>query len=103
MLKIINANRLSDGSVVYMNAGHQWVGNLDQAVAFVTPEALDAGLQAAAQDAKANRVVDVFAFDAEHKDGSLRAVTLRDRIRAGGPTIDYLPHDGSRDGAHVSL
>ena len=50
------------------------------------------GLEEAGRIALAdNRVVDVNVIDVEELGGRIRPLRLRERIRAEGPTIDYLP------------
>ena len=61
----------------------------------VTPPEADAtaaetGLALARQDVQRNRIVDPFVTEkGRGAAGEPRMMTLRDRIRADGPTIDY--------------
>ncbi len=92
MSKIISANRLCDGLVVYFVAEGAWTLDLAEAKTFVDEDALDAGLKLAKSDEKRNLIVEPFAVAVEAagtKD--IAALSLRNSIRAKGPTIDFLP------------
>ncbi|OLP56938.1 nitrite reductase [Rhizobium rhizosphaerae] len=89
--KVLTANRLSDGISVWLDASGQWVENLQDAFVARHAEAV-AALEASGKAAVAdNKVVDVNVIEIEEKDGVLRPLRLRERIRAEGPTIDYAP------------
>ncbi|WP_020176409.1 DUF2849 domain-containing protein [Methyloferula stellata] len=91
MLKIISANRLQDGIVVYAVAEGSWTADIDQAKRFTSEAEIEAGLKQAKTDEKRNLIVDPFAVDVEAEAKGLEALTLRNAIRAKGPTIDYRP------------
>lgn len=85
--KILTANRLDDGLVVYLgNAG--WTADIDAAQRAHdddTAAALDyRGKQAAAR----NQVADPYLIDLDdNDDGNGEPVRWRETIRANGPTI----------------
>ena len=87
MSQVVSANRLSDGIVVFLGPGHHWVESLQAAEIFPDPAAIKAALDRVANDVKANRVVEVAAFDVTSASGRIEAGHLRDRIRAAGPTV----------------
>jgi hypothetical protein len=92
MSKIISANRLSDGLVVYFAAEGTWTLDIAGAKSFATEAELDAGLKFAKSDEKRNLVVDPFAVAVEAAGAKAVApLSLRNAIRAKGPTIAYLP------------
>jgi hypothetical protein len=91
MSKIISANRLADGIVVYAGRDGSWSGRLSEAKVFVSQAEVEAGLLLAQNDAKRNLVVEPCVVDVIEGASGLRAVTLRETIRARGPTIDFLP------------
>jgi Protein of unknown function (DUF2849) len=91
MLKIISANRLEDGIVVYLVAEGAWTPDINHAQRFASDAALETGLRLAKADEKRNLVVDPFAVDVEAETQGLEALTLRNAIRAKGPTVDYRP------------
>jgi hypothetical protein len=91
MPKVISANRLADGMVVYAGRDDSWAVRLSQAKVFASKAEADAGLLVAQNDAKRNLVVEPVVVDVTEDTSGLRAVTLREAIRALGPTIDFLP------------
>jgi Protein of unknown function (DUF2849) len=91
MPKVITANRLADGIVVYAGRGGSWSERLSQAKIFASKAEAEAGLLIAQNDAKRNLVVEPVVVEVAEDAGGLRAVTLREIIRARGPTIDFLP------------
>ena len=87
--KVLTANRLSDGISVWLDAAGNWNTSLQEAFVARHKEAVEA-LEATGKQAFAdNKVVDVNVVDVEEVDGVLRPLRMRERIRAGGPTIPY--------------
>ncbi len=85
-MKLLTANRLSDGEVVWYAHG-RWVETIGEAEIAQDKEA-EAVLEAAGRKGLAdNIVVDVDLIDVEIVDGVARPIRLRERIRAAGPTI----------------
>ena len=85
-MKLLTANRLSDGEVVWYADG-QWVETIAAALIAHDKESAEA-LEAIGNKALAdNLVVDVNLIDIEIVDGSIHPTRLRERIRAAGPTI----------------
>ncbi|MEJ0093126.1 MAG: DUF2849 domain-containing protein [Methylocella sp.] len=101
MTKVVSANRLTDGVVVYLGRDGSWVRSLDDARLFVSSVEEQAGLEAAEKDAKRNLVVEPFVVEVIAGEGGVDAVSLRDKIRAHGPTINYTD-GGTRAGAERS-
>ncbi len=91
MPKVICANRLADGIVVYAGRDGAWAERLSQAKIFADKAEAEAGLLLAQNDAKRNLVAEPVVVEVIADAGGLRAVTLREAIRALGPTIDFLP------------
>jgi Protein of unknown function (DUF2849) len=88
-MKVLTANRLSDGIAVWYSTGKGWDVNFATAE-LVSDAAGEARLAAIGAEAYArNEVIDVNVVDAEFADGKPAATKLRERIRAEGPTIDY--------------
>ncbi|MET3793555.1 DUF2849 domain-containing protein [Aquamicrobium terrae] len=85
-MKIMTANRLVDGEVVWYGNG-QWIETIDGAEIVVDP-AEEARLEALGKQAMAaNLILDLALIDIEVVDGAIRPKRLRERIRAAGPTI----------------
>lgn len=85
--KIVTANRLSDGEVVWLGQGEVWVETIDNARVLEDAEAVSAGEAAAAAAVAANKIVDVATIDVTREGASIVPVRLRERIRAQGPTF----------------
>jgi hypothetical protein len=86
-LKVLTANRLTDGEAVWFGAGGQWIETLQGAEAAETPELIEALEAVAARDVAANLVIDAAIIDVKRVDGALFPVRLRERIRATGATF----------------
>lgn len=85
-MKILTANRLSSGEVVWYGHGG-WVDRIDAAQVAADAEAA-ARLEAIGKAAFArNEVLDVELIDVAVIDGAIQPKRLRERIRAAGPTI----------------
>lgn len=96
MAKIVTANMLATGTVVFLGKADDWVHAIDDARTFVDAAAAEDGLARAERDAQAAIVVDPFVTDkipgADGKPGiTASGMTLRDTIRAFGPTVRFLP------------
>ncbi len=91
MLKIISANRLSDGIVVYLVAEGIWTPDIGQAQRLASEAEVEAWLKLAKADEKRNLFIDPFTVEVEVEAKGLEALTLRNAIRAKGPTVDYRP------------
>lgn len=85
--KAVTANRLADGRVIYLAADGSWRGRAAEA-AWAEDEAGQAELLARAEaDAAAARVVGPYLFEVAVEDGRPAPVSLRETIRAAGPTV----------------
>ena len=87
MPETVTANRLSDGAVVYLDAQGEWTTDFRLAVTLADKPAREAALAAAEASARANVVVEPYAIELEMRAGHLAPKSLRERIRAEGPTI----------------
>ena len=88
MPKMITANDLATGAVLYLGAGDAWVAAVDAAQAYADDAEAETGLAVARRDVERNLIVDPFVTE---KGGEGGRMTLRESIRANGPTIDYRP------------
>ncbi len=86
-LKVLTANRLTDGEAVWFGTNGSWIETIDGAETAESPELAEALEAIAARDVAANLVVDVALIDVRRVDGELWPVRLRERIRATGPTF----------------
>lgn len=85
-MKILTANRLTDGEAVWLAADHSWVEAIEGAE-IARDDNGSEKLERAGQSAfLKNEVVDVNLIDVELIEGAPVPVRLRERIRAAGPT-----------------
>ena len=88
-MKIITANRLSDGAVVYLSA-EGWLTEIARAAVLSAQDAIEAGLAAAARAVSEREVIDTAAIDVSLDEAdSPVPLRLRERIRAFGPTVAF--------------
>ncbi len=84
--QLVTANRLHDGVPVYYAGGDAWAPAIASAV--LVEAAAAESLLARAQEGKLPRpVVAPYLVEAAIAEGAVRPLLLRERIRAGGPTI----------------
>jgi len=84
--KVLAANRLSDGEVVWLGHGGAWVEAIQEARLF-QPEDAETAAEEGAKAVAARLVVDPDAIDVTAGAEGIVPVRLRERIRALGPTI----------------
>ncbi|MEN3975216.1 DUF2849 domain-containing protein [Emcibacter sp. SYSU 3D8] len=93
--RVVTANRLRDGVIVYFNSDSGWTAQIHEATVAAGEES-EALVAAAEKDAAANLVVGVYAIEIT---GDHQPLTARERIRAAGPSIrfgdDALPANNS--------
>jgi hypothetical protein len=85
-MKILTANRLTDGEAVWLACDHSWVEAICDAqiaIDVATVEKLERAGKAAFLK---NEVVDVNLIDVSLVNGRVEPQRLRERIRAAGPT-----------------
>jgi hypothetical protein len=85
-MKILTANRLTDGEAVWLAPDHSWAVSI--AIAEIARDkASEEKLERTGRAALLkNEVVDVVLVDIEIVDGAVRPLRLRERIRAAGPS-----------------
>ena len=85
-MKILTANRLTDGEAVWLAPDHSWAETIE-AAEIARDQATEERLERAGKAALLkNEVVDVNLIDIELVDGTVVPRRLRERIRAAGPT-----------------
>lgn len=88
-MRILSANDLESGLVIYCAADGRWTGDPSRAAVAgrdVSPEWLEARLEDAIEG---DRVVAPVIVEAEWIDGAPVPLRLRERIRSAGPTVAY--------------
>jgi hypothetical protein len=89
-LQILTANRLTDGISVWYDVDGQWNESIARAEIARTKQDEERLAAIGKQAFAANLVLDVNLIDVEETNGFIRPLRLRERIRAEGPTIDYV-------------
>jgi Protein of unknown function (DUF2849) len=84
-MKILTANRLTDGEAVWY-AGGAWAETIDKSEVAGDKTAEERLEAIGAAAFAANEVVDVKLIDVDVVDGVIEPLRLRERIRATGPT-----------------
>lgn len=85
-MKVITANRLLDGDVVWLGAGNAWVERITMAEVFEGKDAVAGVLATGAAAEKNQEVVGVYDMDVTLENGVITPKRLREKIRAAGPT-----------------
>lgn len=85
-LQILTANRLADGAVVYLTAAGTWSTELRRGVVAREEKAASALLARGQRDAEQAVVVAPYLIAVTQEADGPRAVSLRERIRAAGPS-----------------
>jgi hypothetical protein len=89
-LQILTADRLTDGIAVWYDVDGRWNESIARAEIARSKEDAER-LEAIGKKSFAeNIVLDVNLIDIEETNGFIRPLRLRERIRAEGPTIDYV-------------
>lgn len=84
-MQIVTANRLIDGRVVFRTAAGAWVEAITAAAVIDVAAATEA-VKASAADVEARLIVDPYAVDMVESAEGLTPKSMREKIRAGGPT-----------------
>jgi Protein of unknown function (DUF2849) len=85
--KVLTANRLSDGIVVWYAHPQQWIEAVESAYVVSSKEDIAALEIIAADTLTDGQYCDVMLIDVEATANGPRPLKLRERIRADGPTI----------------
>lgn len=85
-MKVITANRLLNGDVVWLGENESWVERVTLAKVFEGKEAVASGLEIGTAAEKNQEVVGVYEMDVTVEGGVISPVRLREKIRATGPT-----------------
>ena len=87
--QVVTASRLRDGRAVYLTAGGTWSEKIAGSLVSTSDDD-NAAMMATAQDAADTQyVIDPYLVDVTLDDALPRPVTIREQIRANGPTIAY--------------
>jgi hypothetical protein len=85
-LQIFTANRLSDGIVVFLSGDGRWLEAPD-ASGVIDTAAMETRMKAVADASEAAAIVVApYLIEVTEEGGEIRPVSLRERIRAYGPS-----------------
>src|ERR1051325_8135941 len=85
-LQVLTACRLDDGSGVYLTPDGGWSAWIEEGEQANTPEQAEALKARGAAAEKTNTVFETYLVDVVDEGGAVRPVSLREFIRANGPT-----------------
>ena len=85
-LKVLTANRLRSGDVLYWKAGG-WIGKRAEADVFADDAAAETALAGAQASVAANQVVSPYLFEVRQAKAGLIPVKEREIIRSLGPSV----------------
>ncbi len=100
--RVLTANRLNDGAVVFLTPAGAWSENIDEAVLGSEPPATGILEKQGAYFEAANVVTGAYLIQAQRRGSSITPAHVRERIRARGPTVAYLRERPSSCSAQAS-
>ncbi len=86
-LQVVTANRIGDGSVVYLTRVGGWSERFADGQVSRSDEESDTLMAVAGATAEIPEVIEPYAIDVVDEAGVVRPVRYREAIRAQGPTI----------------
>ncbi|SLN10449.1 DUF2849 domain-containing protein [Oceanibacterium hippocampi] len=99
--RVITGSLLREGTIAYLrveNGCRRWIATLGEATHVADKDAAETLLAEAIADVEANLIVAPYVADIRVEDRAVDGITMRERIRAAGPTIP-LPSGDRRRGA----
>ena len=86
-LQVVTANRIGDGTVVYLTRVGGWSERITDGEVSRSDEERDTLMAVARATAEVPEVVEPYVIDVVDEAGVVRPVRYREAIRARGPTI----------------
>ncbi len=83
----LTANRLLDGEPVYLTAADDWSEALTDAAIADGKDQGAALMDIAAKSVEGRVIVNPYLFDVDVEDGKPSPISVREQIRAAGPTV----------------
>ncbi len=91
-LSILTANRLGDGTVVFLDFEGAWNENIAESLVAHSPDEVRALEDRGAYDAARNLVVEPYLVEIREVAGRFEPIRYRERVRAAGPSmLDHVP------------
>lgn len=97
--KILTANRLDTGAVLYWKAG-RWIETLAEAEIFADQLSAEAAFAQAQTCVAANQVISPYLFDLRQDGSGLHPLKERENIRSLGPSVRP---DTGKQASHVQV
>ena len=85
--QILTANRLSDGSVVYLSQSDTWSDWLKDARVAADEDAANSMMRVAEQAVIERIIVEPYLMQVAADDNAIRPMNVREAIRARGPSV----------------
>ncbi len=85
--KVVTANDLADGLVVFLKTDGTWADSIEMAEIARTDDEIDKILEKGEASALANEVVGPYLIDIEETNGKIKALHIREHMRATGPSV----------------
>ena len=85
--KALTGNRLTDGEVMFLTRSGTWSPSIDEAVIALEPQSEAALERRGAEAVSHNVVTEAYLIGVERSQGRVRALHIRERIRASGPSV----------------
>jgi hypothetical protein len=85
--RIITANRLRDGAVIYLGPGYELVERLEAAQRLTTKDEVETALAQGARYVTDRLIVNPYEMEVTETDRGLVPARMREVIRAAGPTV----------------
>ena len=86
-MKLITANRLIDGEVVWFSNQNSWVNDLNKAKVIENAEELAKAFQVAEEAVADQQIIEPYAVNVQRVDGIIKPTSMKEKIRAHGPSI----------------
>ncbi|MBK8909066.1 MAG: DUF2849 domain-containing protein [Rhodospirillales bacterium] len=97
--QVVTANRLADGRVVYLAGSGDWSSRIGDSQVAADPDTA-AQIMATADAAAAQQiVVEPYLIPVVTENGLVRPIRYRERIRAGGPSVQPASSAQAKDAA----
>ena len=91
-LSLLTANRLGDGTVVFLDFEGAWNESIAEALVAHSPDEVRALEDRGAYDAARNLVVEPYLVEIREAAGRFEPIRYRERVRAAGPSmLDHVP------------
>lgn len=85
-MKILTANRLLDGEVVWLGSKNTWVSDVNFASILESDEELEMALSFAEIAVSDRQIIEPYAVDVENTNGNIEPKSVKEKIRTKGPT-----------------